>query len=866
MTHKPAIGAFLHRLFLLLLICVGPFAHAQNITKTVAPGDKVDIKNTTGSSWYITASANTGGATLARLEPNLISEYTWGSGNFNNNVEYSGNNRVWSGEYLRVYANTLPAGTVITIPYNTPNPASNSYTIKVTVKSAPHVTAITPIDPNPTVASSVRWAVTFSEAVSGVTTANFALTNPMGISGATITKVSGSGTDWIVTATTGTGLGLLGCNWDKSVSESPSIPNGFTGYQYSFQEAPVITSDLVDAYVPTGATYTLSIGASLRSGGAVKYQWYTGSYDSRSIIYGATGSSYTVPSSLSVTSRKYSCRVTSAANSSYSTDSSVATINTINKVAIGTQPVGTTIAAGQTATLSVAATGTAPLHYQWYRGNVGDTSAPQSSASATFTTPALSANTTYWVKVGNNLPANYDVSSTTAAIRVVTSLTGNGPFSTTVGSAFATAPAFTARDSENKVVASVPVTFAAPASGAFGRWAGSSSASVATNSNGLAQSSAFTAGTGAGTYNVTGSYGGVTGSVALTNQPGPASKIEVATAPGSTTTAGVPFSPAPVVRILDAYNNLCTGNNTTVVTATRAAGTGTLQGTTSVTASGGIATFANLIHTVATTITVQFSAGAMNTTSANILVAPAAPSTIVALGGSGQVARPGTGFASSLQTKVADAFGNPMPGRTVTFTAPASGASATLTAATVTTDSFGVASVTATANALSGAYEITANVSPALATPAAFGLANRTKLEAWRNTHFGSYDNTGNGADNASPFGDGVPNLLKYALNLDPSAADTTSMTASGTKGLPLVGVDATKHLTLTFVRRPASTSPGITYPVVVGTDLQTWTANAAATESTTAIDAEFERVVVTDSVATSETGRRFVRLQVTTP
>lgn len=239
---------------------------------------------------------------------------------------------------------------------------------------------------------------------------------------------------------------------------------------------------------------------------------------------------------------------------------------------------------------------------------------------------------------------------------------------------------------------------------------------------------------------------------------------------------------------------------------------------------------------------------------------------ITAFGGSHQIALPGTGFAAVLQAKVTDASGNPLPGRAVTFTAPGSGASASFAIATVDTDANGIARSLATANGLSGAYQVTANVEPALAFPAVFQLENRTRLERWREAHFGSYDNSGDGADSAAPWGDGVANLLKYALNLDPTAPDASVMTVTGTKGLPLAGLDAAGRLTFTFVRRSVGTRPGITYTVQFSDDLVAWTSNPSATETATPIDAEFDRVVVADSVAAGAVRRRFVRLLVTTP
>lgn len=69
---------------------------------------------------------------------------------------------------------------------------------------------------------------------------------------------------------------------------------------------------------------------------------------------------------------------------------------------ITTQPSSQTVALGQAATLSVTATGTAPLTYQWYEGEVGDTLRPVGTNSPSFTTPPLSASTKYWVRVSNS--------------------------------------------------------------------------------------------------------------------------------------------------------------------------------------------------------------------------------------------------------------------------------------------------------------------------------------------------------------------------------------------------------------------------------------------------------------------------------
>src|SRR5205807_983738 len=60
------------------------------------------------------------------------------------------------------------------------------------------------------------------------------------------------------------------------------------------------------------------------------------------------------------------------------------------------------VANGNSTTLTVTATGTPTLMYQWYDGDSGNTGSPVSGAtSATFNTPAITTTKKYWVKVGN---------------------------------------------------------------------------------------------------------------------------------------------------------------------------------------------------------------------------------------------------------------------------------------------------------------------------------------------------------------------------------------------------------------------------------------------------------------------------------
>jgi hypothetical protein len=102
---------------------------------------------------------------------------------------------------------------------------------------------------------------------------------------------------------------------------------------------------------------------------------------------------------------------------------------------------------------------------------------------------------------------------------------------------------------------------------------------------------------------------------------------------------------------------------------------------------------------------------------------------ITATSGTPQATLINTQFPLPLQVTVTDALGDPARGVAVTVTAPASGPSATLNSAgSVTTDTDGHASVTATANGIAGGPYLVTAAADAL-TPAAFVLTNQQENE-----------------------------------------------------------------------------------------------------------------------------------------
>ena len=129
-----------------------------------------------------------------------------------------------------------------------------------------------------------------------------------------------------------------------------------------------------------GQTATFSVAAS--GTGTLSYQWKKNGIE----IPGATSSSYTTPATTPADDNAVFAVVVK--NGSGSTVASVnATLAVLLPPAITTQPSAQTVTVGQTATFSVTATGTAPLHYQWSKNGADIAGATSSS----YTTPATSA-------------------------------------------------------------------------------------------------------------------------------------------------------------------------------------------------------------------------------------------------------------------------------------------------------------------------------------------------------------------------------------------------------------------------------------------------------------------------------------------
>ncbi|MDB6155937.1 MAG: hypothetical protein JWL90_4390, partial [Chthoniobacteraceae bacterium] len=134
-----------------------------------------------------------------------------------------------------------------------------------------------------------------------------------------------------------------------------------------------------------------------------------------------------------------------------------------------------------------------------------------------------------------------------------------------------------------------------------------------------------------------------------------------------------------------------------------------------------------------------------------------------------------------------------------------------------------------------------------------------SRLVDWKATMFGNIDSEA--AASLALNGNGVPNLLEFAFNMDPYGPSPT-LASSGISGMPALSCDAsTGRLRVELVRRKLATAPGIVYVVEFSSDLKNW--NEGGIEvSVTDIDPTWERVVVEDNSPVNDP-HRFGRVRV---
>ncbi len=194
--------------------------------------------------------------------------------------------------------------------------------------------------------------------------------------------------------------------------------------------APVITMQPASQALTAGQGATFTVAATGTA--PLSYQWKKNGV----LISGATASSYSIGAT-TASDNGVAFTVT-VSNSAGTTTSSPATL-TVNAAAaapsIATQPINVTVTAGQPATFTVAATGTAPLSYQWKKSGSAIAGATADSYTITATSATDNGATfsaTVTNAIGTVTSNNAVLTVTEPTLTISTSSLPNG----VVGSAY----------------------------------------------------------------------------------------------------------------------------------------------------------------------------------------------------------------------------------------------------------------------------------------------------------------------------------------------------------------------------------------------------------------------------------------------
>lgn len=247
--------------------------------------------------------------------------------------------------------------------------------------------------------------------------------------GLTLTKSTGATATLTGTTTEAGNKTVTIKAWENSGFSGGSVSKVFT-ISVAAPPGAAIATHPTSTAINRGSTTTLTVVAT--GAPPLAYQWYEGASGTTTNPVGSDSPSFLTPALNATTS--YWVKVTNSVNTT-GANSNTATVTVRQPAEITTHPASSSITGGQTASLSVVATGDAPLTYQWYQGTSGVTTTPVGTNSPSFTTPALAATTSYWVKVTN-------IANTSGALSSTATVTVQAPVAPTI---FTTSPLATIR-------------------------------------------------------------------------------------------------------------------------------------------------------------------------------------------------------------------------------------------------------------------------------------------------------------------------------------------------------------------------------------------------------------------------------------
>jgi len=347
------------------------------VTITVNPAATAPTITTQPANQTVTAGQT---ATFSVVASGTGLSYQWRK----NGTNISG---ATSSSYTTPATATTDSGSTFSVAVSNAGGSVNSNNATLTVNAAAVVPSITSQPASPTVTAG--QTASFSVAANGTAPLSYQWRkNGTNISGATSSSYTTPAT---ATADSGSTFSVVVTN-----SAGSATSNNATLTVNAAAVAPSITAQPASQTVTAGQTATFSVSANGTA--PLSYQWRKNGTN----ISGATSSSYTTPATATTDSGStFSVVVTNSAGSATSNN---AVLN-VNAAAVApsitTQPGNQSVTAGQTATFSVSATGTAPMSYQWRKNGTSISGATASS----YTTPATSmtdSGSTFSVSISNS--------------------------------------------------------------------------------------------------------------------------------------------------------------------------------------------------------------------------------------------------------------------------------------------------------------------------------------------------------------------------------------------------------------------------------------------------------------------------------
>ena len=247
---------------------------------------------------------------------------------------------------------------------------SNPVSLHVRVRVAPSITT----QPANQIVTAGQ-TVTFTVVASGTAPLSYQwLKNGANVAGATSSSYT---TPLMTTVDNGSTFGVVVSN-----TAGTATSNAATLTVNAAPVAPTITMQPVSQAVTAGQTATFSVVATGTT--PLSYQWLKNGAN----IAGATSSSYTTPATTAADGGSTLNVVVSNTAGTATSNAATLTVNAAPVApTITTQPANQTVTAGQTATFTVVASGTAPLSYQWLKNgaNIGG------ATSSNYSTPATTS-------------------------------------------------------------------------------------------------------------------------------------------------------------------------------------------------------------------------------------------------------------------------------------------------------------------------------------------------------------------------------------------------------------------------------------------------------------------------------------------